>query len=178
VSIGDVEAQAHTLPGVGLAVLASGGVAGAGARFAESAPLAQSVGEAGDWMDSLIQVWLGTVAMLQGDLAAAVAPVERGLASARRRGDRLTIYVALFNLSQLANAQGDHARARACLEEGIQLSPPRSSAIIVAAHGSVPRQADGGCSTTIISSPFVVRCGTRDRRVGDGRGVPRGRSRP
>src|SRR6185295_1031549 len=46
VSLGDVEAQAHTLPGVGLAVLASGGVAGAGARFAESAPLAQSVGEA------------------------------------------------------------------------------------------------------------------------------------
>ena len=122
VSIGDVEAQAHTLPGVGLTVLASGDVASAGALFGASAPLAQSIGEAGDWMHSLVQVWLGTVEMLQGDPAAAIAPIERGLASARARGDRLTIYVALFNLSQVAITQGDHGRALACLEEGIHLS--------------------------------------------------------
>ena len=48
--------------------------------------------------------------------------IERGLASARRRGDRLTAYIALYNLSQVELARGAHAEARGHLEEGMRLS--------------------------------------------------------
>ena len=52
----------------------------------------------------------------------AVAHVERGLASARARGDRLTSYIALYNLSQVELARGRLAEARRHLEEGMRLS--------------------------------------------------------
>jgi hypothetical protein len=71
-------------------------------------------------------VWLGTVVLLQGEPAGAVAEVGRGLEIARRRGDRLSTYVALYNLAQVALAAGDHARAQAHLEEGIVLSEQTS----------------------------------------------------
>ena len=48
--------------------------------------------------------------------------IERGLASARRRGDRLSAYIALYNLSQVELARGAHAAARRHLEEGMRLS--------------------------------------------------------
>lgn len=60
--------------------------------------------------------------MLQGDPDRAVARVETGLASARRRGDRLTAYIALYNLSQVSSARDDHVSARRHLEEGMRLS--------------------------------------------------------
>ena len=60
--------------------------------------------------------------MLSGDAAGAMPSIERGLASARARGDRLATYIALYNLSQAAVAQGDLATARRHLEEGIRLS--------------------------------------------------------
>ena len=48
--------------------------------------------------------------------------IEQGLASARARGDRLTSYIALYNLSQVELRRGDHTRAREHLEEGLRLS--------------------------------------------------------
>ncbi len=60
--------------------------------------------------------------MLQGDHADAVAEIERGHALARERGDRLSTYVALYNLSQVAFAAGDQEQARRHLDEGIALS--------------------------------------------------------
>ena len=47
----------------------------------------QQVGREADWVRGLIDVWLGTVAMLRGDPDRAVASVEAGLASARSRGE-------------------------------------------------------------------------------------------
>jgi hypothetical protein len=73
-------------------------------------------------MASLAQVWLGTVHLLRGDPTAAVPEIERGLDLARLRGDRLSTYVALYNLSQAALARGDYALARHRVEEGIALS--------------------------------------------------------
>jgi glycosyltransferase involved in cell wall biosynthesis len=69
-----------------------------------------------------VQVWLGTVRLLGGDVAGAREHAGRGLASARRRKDRLTSYVALFTLSQAAIVSGDHALAREHLQEGLRLT--------------------------------------------------------
>ena len=105
--------------GLGLAALAAGDLDAAVRHFRN----ALAAGGAGStWMSSLVHVWLGTVLMLEGDHRAAVVEIERGLALAQERGDRLTTYVALYNLSQAAIATGDHAGARRLLVEGIALS--------------------------------------------------------
>ena len=48
--------------------------------------------------------------------------IETGLVSARRRGDRLSTYIALYNLSQVAASRGEGTVARRHLEEGLRLS--------------------------------------------------------
>ena len=116
------EVICKALAGTGLAALAAGDLELAATRFCRSLPLCQEAGEAGVWMESLGRVWLGTMRWLQGDVPTAVAEIERGLTLARGRGDRLSTYVALYNLAQVALAAGDHARARVYLEEGVVLS--------------------------------------------------------
>ena len=118
----DLYAQAHALPGIGLVALAEGDPGKAAVLFQDSIAPAEAVGGAGDWVWSLIHVWLGTAVMMETGPAAAVPYIEVGLASARSRGDRLAIYVALFNLSQARIGQGDHERARDHLKEGVRLS--------------------------------------------------------
>jgi tetratricopeptide (TPR) repeat protein len=108
--------------GPGLAALGAGELDTARARFEQSLETGAAAGEAGVWMRSLDHVWLGTVLMLQGDHPSAVGHIERGLELARGRGDRLSTYVALYNLSQVALARGEHGEARPHLEEGIRLS--------------------------------------------------------
>lgn len=118
----DLYLRAGATAGVGLVALAQGDLAGAERQFRRALPWAEDQGVYGDWLQSLVHVWLGTVGMVAGEPADAVAEMRAGLASARRRGDRLTAYVALFNLSQVAIAQGDHATARDHLHEGIRLT--------------------------------------------------------
>jgi predicted ATPase/transcriptional regulator with XRE-family HTH domain len=118
----DELAKAGATAGVGLVALAQGDLAGAEDHFLRALPHAEGQGRYGDWLQSLIRTWLGTVHMLRGEVNAAVAAMRQGLESARGRGDRLTAYVALFNLSQAAIAQGDHEVAREHLHEGIRLS--------------------------------------------------------
>jgi tetratricopeptide (TPR) repeat protein len=113
---------AYSLAGVGLSALATDDVAEAGRLFGESLPMAEATGPAGEWLAALTQIWLGTVALLGGDPDSAVSHMERGLASARGRGDRLSSYIALYNLSQVAAARGDTALAREHLDEGMRLS--------------------------------------------------------
>jgi predicted ATPase/DNA-binding XRE family transcriptional regulator len=108
---GDLLAQANCTAGVGLTALATDDLSEAGQQFEQAAQLAEAAGPQGEWAGALTQIWLGTVYLL-----------ERGLASARRRGDRLSIYIGLYNLSQVAASQGDLALSRAHLEEGIRLS--------------------------------------------------------
>jgi ATP/maltotriose-dependent transcriptional regulator MalT len=51
-----------------------------------------------------------------------VTSIERGLEIARGRGDRLSTYVALYNLAQARIANGDFDNARRHIEEGVLLS--------------------------------------------------------
>ena len=75
-----------------------------------------------EWTWALAHIWLGTVALLEGDADEAVRLIEVGLASAERRGDRLTSYIALYNLFQVELGRGDHDAARRHLEDGTRLS--------------------------------------------------------
>ncbi len=108
--------------GTGLAALGDGDLALAGERFRSSLPYGEQAGDEGIWIRSLTHVWLGTALLLQGDPAAALEEIGRGLRLARDRGDRLSTYVALYNLSQAALAAGDDATARRHVDEGIALS--------------------------------------------------------
>ncbi|HET7326127.1 MAG TPA: helix-turn-helix domain-containing protein [Nocardioidaceae bacterium] len=118
----DAELICKGRAGVGLAALAAGDLTTAAAEFRDSLPFGHRAGEAGEWIRSLVHVWLGTVRLFQADPDGAVVEIERGLRLARERGDRLSTYVALYNLAQAAIAGGDHARARTYLDEGIRLS--------------------------------------------------------
>ena len=74
------------------------------------------------WIAALVHVWRGTVLLLQSDLVAAVREIEFGLALARERADRMSTYIALYNLSRAAIAGEDFSLARRHLHEGITLS--------------------------------------------------------
>lgn len=119
----DVEGLAYATAGQGLAALGSGSADRAEPFFVAALDLAGRAGTWGaEWVAALTHVWLGTVRLVSGDPAGAVPHIRRGLASARRRGDRLATYVALFGLVQAALAEDRPAAARAHLEEGIELS--------------------------------------------------------
>ena len=117
----DPELEAKARAGTGLAALGAGDLPAAQERFARS--LAVGPDPRGrTWMESLTRIWLGTCLLLHGDLPAARATVAHGLDLARERGDRLTQYVGLYNLTQAALAERDLVAARAHLTEGIELS--------------------------------------------------------
>ena len=121
-ALNDVIARGQTTAGVGLVALARGDIAEAERCFMQSSRDLDRPGVYAEWLHSLVQTWLGTVHMLRGDLAGARQHAELGLASARARGDRLTAYIALFNLSQVALLEGAHDVARQHLYEGIRLT--------------------------------------------------------
>jgi predicted ATPase len=118
----DPVAAANAVAGVGLSALAVGDLAEARDCFERAVPLGTAGGADGDWTVALAHVWLGTVDLLEGDPDAAVGHIEQGLASARRRGDRLSAYIALYNLPQVELGRGRHGEARRHLDEGMRLS--------------------------------------------------------
>lgn len=60
--------------------------------------------------------------LLRGDHDRAIPVFEEGLEQARRRGDRIGVYTALYNLAQVALSRNDHELASRMLEEGVALS--------------------------------------------------------
>ena len=118
----DPEVACAGRAGTGLAALGLGELDQAEGHFRAALQLGVAAGESGIWLRSLVHVWLGTIRLAQEDPAGAVEEIEQGLRLARARGDRLSTYVALFNLAQTAITLGDHARARSHLSEGIALS--------------------------------------------------------
>ena len=118
----DLVSQANSVAGLGLAALATGDLETARQRFVDAAPLAEAAGPPGEWTAALNHIWLGTVGMLTGDLSGAVDQIDLGLASARRRGDRLTTYVALYNLAQVEVTRGCPEVARRHLADGMRMS--------------------------------------------------------
>ena len=121
-AIDDPEVRVAGCAGIGLVALAGGDLDLAERQFVRTLELVPSAGWAGRWTGTLTEIWLGTVRLVRGDVERAVAHLHNGLAAARERGDRLTAYVALFNLSQAAIAGGESGQARAHLEEGARLS--------------------------------------------------------
>jgi tetratricopeptide (TPR) repeat protein len=119
---GDVEGQAFGIAGLGLVALALGELDQAEECFESALRIAELARPATDWVTGLTHVWLGTVRQVSGDPRGAVPHIERGLASARRRGDRLATYIALFGMVQAELAEGRAASAREHLLEGIELS--------------------------------------------------------
>ncbi len=113
---------ANAVAGVGLSALAVGDLAEAAECFVRALPAAEAGGADGEWTAGLSLIWLGTVALLNGDPDGAVEHIERGLVLARRRGDRLSVYIALYNLSQVELTRRANDRARRHLEEGMRLS--------------------------------------------------------
>jgi predicted ATPase len=118
----DLVAQANSVAGVGLAELGSGDLAAAREQFRRALPVAEEAGSSGEWTAALTRIWLGTIALVEGDADAAVGHIGTGLASARTRGDRLTVYIALYNLSQVELTRGRYDEARRHLHEGMRLS--------------------------------------------------------
>ncbi len=119
---GDAEIACKGAAGLGLAALAQGDLDAATAHFREGLVLGEQARGAGEWLCSLAQVWLGTVLLLRSDRAAATIEIGRGLELARARGDRLSTYVALYNLAQAEIGAGNHEQARVHLDEGVVLS--------------------------------------------------------
>ncbi|MEX0789294.1 MAG: adenylate/guanylate cyclase domain-containing protein [Actinomycetota bacterium] len=74
-----------------------------------------------DMMVSGIHTHLGTAALLAGDTVRAKADTEQGLAVARRSGDPVSTYFALYNLAQVALAHRDFEAAAPLLREGLTL---------------------------------------------------------
>jgi predicted ATPase/DNA-binding XRE family transcriptional regulator len=118
----DLVTLSNAVAGNGLVALVEGDLPAARRWFDEAVVHAEAAGEEVEWTWALAHIWLGTVALLGGDADEAVRLVEEGLASARRREDRLTSYIALYNLFQVEVGRGDHAAARRHLEEGTRLS--------------------------------------------------------
>ncbi|WP_165865727.1 ATP-binding protein [Vallicoccus soli] len=119
---GDRLGTGQAVAGHGLNALAGGDAAAAEDLFLQALVLAEGEGLQGDWLQSLVHAWLGTVRLLGGDPDGARAQALLGLERARARGDRLAAYVALYTLSEAALAVADPGGARAHLLEGIRLS--------------------------------------------------------
>jgi predicted ATPase/DNA-binding SARP family transcriptional activator len=117
------EARANCIAGAGICAQVTGDLAGATDAHQRAIALARTLPEDtyGPWIVRLNRVWLGTVHWRAGDVVAARRQAEEGLALARRDGDRLATFLALYNLAQ---AEADTAPARALrhLQEGIELS--------------------------------------------------------
>ena len=148
----DAVGHAYAEAGEGLAALASGDVLQARSHFLRVFDAVGSDDPEADWILGLTHVWLGTVHLLRGEPDAAVDRCEQGLARARRRGDRLTTYVALYGLTQAALALGRSEEARGLLSEGIELSDEtgdlanlsfflESLAVVEGSHGDHARAA-------------------------------------
>jgi tetratricopeptide (TPR) repeat protein len=118
--LGDVGIAGAARAGTGLAALALGDLDRAEQLLREALPLTQQAEDV--WMTSLVHVWLGTILLARGDPARATVEIGHGLELARGRGDRLAIYVALYNLAQAAIVQEHSTEARRHLLEGIELS--------------------------------------------------------
>lgn len=116
----DLQIAGAARAGTGLAALGLGDLDAAEQRFREALPLTERSGDM--WMTSLIHTWLGSVQLARHDAAGASLQVARGLELARARGDRLAIYVSLYQLAQAARDLERHEEARSHLHEGILLS--------------------------------------------------------
>jgi tetratricopeptide (TPR) repeat protein len=103
-------------------------------------------------MVPIARIWPGTIALIQGDHDRAVSIFEEALAIARRRGDMIATFVALYNLGQVALLRGNHGLAIRILDEGVTISEQMKDranlsyfleglAVVAGVQGQVQRSA-------------------------------------
>jgi tetratricopeptide (TPR) repeat protein len=118
--VGDQVREVHCAHGLGLIEMDRRNLEEARTWFQASTKLYQALGN--ESMLSLASTQLGTLLLTQGEYASARAPMQQGLAMARRTGDRLSTCIALYNLAQIDLALGNNTAAVCLLQEGIDLS--------------------------------------------------------
>ena len=118
----DLVSEANALSGLGLVALWSGDMETAQSLLQRSVPVSEAAGPEGERMGAMTQGWLSSVARAGGDLDQALLHATAGLESARRRGDRPTMYIALYYLSEVESARGNEKAARRYLCEGLLLA--------------------------------------------------------
>ena len=116
----DALAEGYARAGTGLFEMSRSDFEAAERCFQEALPIFQEHGE--EFMGSLVCTWTGTTFLARGEPETARRTLEEGLESARRRGNSLGTYVALYNLAQLALVGGDLALAADALRQGVELS--------------------------------------------------------
>lgn len=121
--IGDEEAEAHSVAGVGIVALSTGDPAGAEAHHRRAIELAEARGDVGDshWTRRLNHVWLGTDLLELGRREEALEHFRTGLRLADDKGDRLGAFMALWNIARTEAGTDDDA-AHEHLRTGIRLS--------------------------------------------------------
>lgn len=148
--IGDKTRLAFCLQSLGLSSLNTSEWETAVDSFREALPLFLDQGNL--QMASGVRSNLGTVAFMQGRLDEAREQGKEGLVIARRIGDPVSIYFALYVLAQVAVAQGDFTSAASLLREGLAVvaevgNPIRmtyyleSYALVLAIQGEPERAA-------------------------------------
>jgi tetratricopeptide (TPR) repeat protein len=116
----DAVGVAYGVAGRGLALLSLGRVDEAEHAFREGLRIA--VEQNKEWLTGLARIWLGTLLLASGNAQDSVSVFESATEGARRRGDRLVIYVGLFNLASASLAMGDAERAEDLFRESVELS--------------------------------------------------------
>jgi tetratricopeptide (TPR) repeat protein len=117
---GDEELEGYSWVGLGLIALNREDFAAAASSMERAYPLLDRSNEPG--MASLARVWLGTARLAAGDMEGAIPMFVEGAALVRKVGDRVGLYIALYNLAQVALARGDYEEAANLLREGVTLS--------------------------------------------------------
>jgi tetratricopeptide (TPR) repeat protein len=93
---GDTLVEAHARCELGLVAMPRGDLEAAEFHFEEALPLVHRSDEEG--LVPLVRAWLGTVLLLRGDHDRTIPVFEKSLEEARRRGDRIGAYSALYTL--------------------------------------------------------------------------------
>ena len=113
----------------------------------------------------------GTLASLQGDLAAAWALQERALALWRAAGDASGVGYALYQLGNIAYDRGDLAAARALLEEGLAVQRGTGDRRGVAWLAGLLGRALATAGEYAAARPLIEERLALCRAEGDDRGV-------
>jgi predicted ATPase/transcriptional regulator with XRE-family HTH domain len=116
----DPVGAAYGVAGSGLAMLSLGRVDEAEDAIREGLRIAVEQNE--EWLTGLTRIWLGTLLLASGNAQDSVAVFEDAIAGARRRGDRLVIYVGLFNLATACLTLEDEDRAESHFRSSVALS--------------------------------------------------------
>lgn len=118
---GDHEVEAAAAVAMGVAELERRDPATAEQWLRRALPAIDRSEEAGGWLTAQVHGFLAAALRFQGDPRNAVEHSQRGLESARKRGDLPVSCTSLYNLAHSMLALGQYAAARERLYEAVEL---------------------------------------------------------